>query len=138
MDAETSQKRPLAAATGAEPAAPEAKRSAPPLSVAAPAAAVAAEGGRALAVSDAKPTAAPAAEPPRESRKAKRKVAMIVAYSWAGYHGLQRNPNVRAVEDELVEAAAAAGFVAPALVADLQALWWCRCARTDKLLQEEF
>jgi len=57
---------------------------------------------------------------------------MIVAYSGAGYHGLQRNPNVRAVEDELVEAAAAAGFVAPALVADLQALWWCRCARTDK------
>ncbi|KAJ1617079.1 hypothetical protein T492DRAFT_894327 [Pavlovales sp. CCMP2436] len=106
MDAETSQKRPLAAATGAEPAAPDAKRSAPPLPL--------------------------LRRPLRESRKAKRKVAMIVAYSVAGYHGLQRNPNVRAVEDELVEAAAAAGFVAPALVADLQALWWCRCARTDK------
>ncbi|KAJ1627730.1 hypothetical protein T492DRAFT_1022558 [Pavlovales sp. CCMP2436] len=58
---------------------------------------------------------------------------MIVAYSGAGYHGLQRNSNVRAVEDELVEAAVAAGFVAPVLVADLQALWWCRCARTDKV-----
>jgi tRNA pseudouridine38-40 synthase len=77
------------------------------------------------------PAAAPAAAPAR-TYKPSRKVAMIVGYSGKGYSGLQRNPGVRAIEDELVEAAAAAGCVLPNKVDDLRSFWWSRCARTDK------
>lgn len=74
----------------------------------------------------------PAAAEGAAGRKHMRKIALVIAYNGRGYSGLQRNPNVKAVEDDVLAAAAAAGRIPLNLVHDLKALWYCRCARTDK------
>ncbi|KAG8471148.1 hypothetical protein KFE25_009569 [Diacronema lutheri] len=80
-----------------------------------------------FAATSGAPACAPAAR-----RASTRKVAIVVAYCGLGYAGLQRNPNVRAVEDDIIAAAVRAGRVPAELSSDMKALWWCRCARTDK------
>lgn len=68
----------------------------------APAAAMSAEAGE------------DAAAPAPFNRKKKRKVALFMAYVGAGYHGMQRNPGVPTIEDELFKAIYAAGGIAEA------------------------
>lgn len=98
------------------------------------------EAATALGSSSAAPAAAPAATQPHpavsgvapRAKELSRKLALIIAYRGTGYSGLQRNPGVRAIEDDILMAAERAGCFLPGQVNDLKALWWCRCARTDK------
>ncbi|XP_032803355.2 pseudouridylate synthase 1 homolog isoform X1 [Petromyzon marinus] len=81
----------------------------------------------------------PLGEPrgPGEARKKfpKKKVALLVAYSGKGYHGMQRNAGnaaYRTIEDELVEALVRAGCIPDNHAADMRKMSFQRCARTDK------
>jgi tRNA pseudouridine38-40 synthase len=55
----------------------------------------------------------------------KRKVAVTLGFVGAGYAGMQRNPGVRTIEDELEEAFHAAGGISAANLGDLRK---ARCA----------
>lgn len=54
----------------------------------------------------------------RMSRK--RKVALMFGYVGKGYAGMQRNPGVWTIEDELEKGLAKAGVIAPEDVGDFQ------------------
>lgn len=74
---------------------------------------------------------------PEAARKKfpKKKVALLVAYSGKGYHGMQRNAGnaaYRTIEDELVEALVRAGCIPDNHAADMRKMSFQRCARTDK------
>jgi tRNA pseudouridine38-40 synthase len=59
-------------------------------------------------------------------------VAMYFAYLGVGYHGMQRNPGVWSVEDELEKAISAAGGISADNKGDFSKIHWTRAARTDK------
>jgi tRNA pseudouridine38-40 synthase len=62
----------------------------------------------------------------------KRKVALIFGYAGTNYCGLQRNPGVKTVEDDLESALFAAGGIMASNYGELQKIGWTRAARTDK------
>lgn len=62
----------------------------------------------------------------------KRKVALLVGYDGAAYHGLQRNPGVETVSDVLEEALHAAGAISNENVGNLEKIKWRVSARTDR------
>ncbi|RMZ53221.1 hypothetical protein APUTEX25_005210, partial [Auxenochlorella protothecoides] len=66
--------------------------------------------------------------------KKKRKVALLMAYVGHGYAGMQRNPGVRTIEEDLFRAIHKAGGISHANSdeAGFSKIHWMRAARTDK------
>lgn len=62
----------------------------------------------------------------------KRKVALIFGYIGSGYQGLQRNPRIITIEDDLEKAIHAAGGVSDQNYGNFHKIAWQRAARTDK------
>ena len=70
---------------------------------------------------------------PKEiSYNRKKKVALVISYCGAGYFGMQKNPGVVTIEDELLDALSKAGAIKEELKGDLGKMSFQRCARTDK------
>ena len=62
----------------------------------------------------------------------KKKVALLLSYCGAGYFGMQKNPGVQTIEDEILNALCKSGAIKAELKDDLGKLSFQRCARTDK------
>eukprot|EP00242_Pyramimonas_sp_CCMP2087_P004881 CAMPEP_0198214758 /NCGR_PEP_ID=MMETSP1445-20131203/43846_1 /TAXON_ID=36898 /ORGANISM="Pyramimonas sp., Strain CCMP2087" /LENGTH=452 /DNA_ID=CAMNT_0043890079 /DNA_START=163 /DNA_END=1521 /DNA_ORIENTATION=- len=62
----------------------------------------------------------------------KRKVALFMAYLGIGYSGMQRNPGVETIEEDLEKAIVKAGGISEANAGDFTKVNWSRAARTDK------
>lgn len=62
----------------------------------------------------------------------KRTVALFLSYIGEGYHGMQSNPGVRTIEDELEKALFQAGGISERDRGSFAAVRWNRAARTDK------
>jgi tRNA pseudouridine38-40 synthase len=67
-----------------------------------------------------------------DTRLRKRKVALFVSYVGRGYNGMQKNPGVKTIEEDLIEALWRAGAVAEEWKERLDKMNFQRCARTDK------
>ncbi|KUJ07085.1 pseudouridine synthase [Mollisia scopiformis] len=67
-----------------------------------------------------------------ESRKPKRKVAVMIGYAGTGYKGMQINASERTIEGDLFKAFVAAGAISKANADDPKKSSLVRCARTDK------
>ncbi|KAJ5155270.1 hypothetical protein N7492_008073 [Penicillium capsulatum] len=67
-----------------------------------------------------------------ESRRPKKKVAVLIGYSGSGYHGMQLNSDKKTIEGDLFSAFVAAGAISKANAADPKKSSFVRCARTDK------
>ena len=72
----------------------------------------------------------PATGIPRTTRK--RKLAVLVGYDGAFYHGFQRNAGVRTISDELEEAFHSVGLISDANFGTLSKTSLACAARTDK------
>eukprot|EP00127_Corallochytrium_limacisporum_P004890 Clim_evm34s191 gene=Clim_evmTU34s191 len=66
------------------------------------------------------------------NRFPKMKIGFIMAYNGSAYSGMQRNPNVPSIENELFSAMLAAGVINKEQYRDPFQLKWNRSARTDK------
>eukprot|EP00835_Amoeboradix_gromovi_P000112 NODE_4_length_55019_cov_0.425091.p14 type:complete len:361 gc:universal NODE_4_length_55019_cov_0.425091:51756-50674(-) len=66
----------------------------------------------------------------RSTRKVK--VAILFGYSGTGFHGMQIQPDVRTIEQEMLTALSEAGLIAPCNANDCNKVNLMRCARTDK------
>eukprot|EP00794_Sanderia_malayensis_P012072 gene12072-13316_t len=62
----------------------------------------------------------------------RKKVALLISYCGAGYFGMQKNPGVNTIEDELIDALYKAGGISEDLKNNLGKMSFQRCARTDK------
>lgn len=62
----------------------------------------------------------------------KKKIALLIAYCGTGYSGMQKNPDVNTIEDELLAALCKAGAIRSDVKDDLFKMSFQRCARTDK------
>ncbi|QPG74682.1 hypothetical protein FOA43_002015 [Brettanomyces nanus] len=69
---------------------------------------------------------------PEEKRKPKRKVACMIGYCGAGYHGMQINPPNKTIEGDMFEAMVEAGAISKNNSNDLKKSGFMRAARTDK------
>lgn len=69
---------------------------------------------------------------PKEPRKPKRKVAVMIGYCGTGYHGMQYNPPNPTIEDALFKAFVKAGAISKDNSNDLKKNGFMRAARTDK------
>ncbi|PSN34496.1 tRNA pseudouridine synthase A [Blattella germanica] len=68
-----------------------------------------------------------------ESDRIKRKkVALLLAYSGQGYLGMQRNPGMKTIEEDLMSALLKAGFITEDAYNTPQLIQFQRAARTDK------
>ncbi|EMC99262.1 hypothetical protein BAUCODRAFT_129467 [Baudoinia panamericana UAMH 10762] len=67
-----------------------------------------------------------------ESRRPKRKVAVLIGYSGTGYKGMQITPSERTIEGDLFAAFIRAGAISKANAEDPKKVSLVRCARTDK------
>eukprot|EP01132_Coremiostelium_polycephalum_P002677 gene2677-3321_t len=62
----------------------------------------------------------------------KKKVVLLIGYSGANYKGMQKNPGLETVEEELENGIFKAGGITPENFYSQQKIGWVRCARTDK------
>ncbi|OAA56228.1 tRNA pseudouridine synthase [Niveomyces insectorum RCEF 264] len=67
-----------------------------------------------------------------ETRRPKRKVAVLIGYAGTGYRGMQINHDEKTIEGDLFAAFVAAGAIAKANADDPKKSSLVRCARTDK------
>ncbi|RFU26686.1 hypothetical protein B7463_g9670, partial [Scytalidium lignicola] len=67
-----------------------------------------------------------------ETRKPKRKVAVLIGYAGSGYKGMQINNTEKTIEGDLFKAFIAAGAISKANADDPKKSSLVRCARTDK------
>jgi tRNA pseudouridine38-40 synthase len=67
-----------------------------------------------------------------ESRRPKRKVAVMIGYAGTGYSGLQINHDDKTIESDIFRAFVAAGAISKANADDPKKSSLSRCARTDK------
>ncbi|KAI5292409.1 tRNA pseudouridine synthase 1, partial [Ascosphaera acerosa] len=72
------------------------------------------------------------AEIDADSRRPKKKVAVMIGYSGSGYHGMQMTTTEKTIESDLFTAFVAAGAISKANAADPKKSSLVRCARTDK------
>ncbi|XP_037092694.1 tRNA pseudouridine synthase A-like [Pollicipes pollicipes] len=61
-----------------------------------------------------------------------KKVLLLVSYSGKGYQGMQRNPGIRTIEEELLTALHRARAIPDHGLREQQSIWFQRAARTDK------
>ncbi|KAF2715137.1 pseudouridine synthase [Pleomassaria siparia CBS 279.74] len=78
------------------------------------------------------PSAFPREEIEAESRRPKRKVAVMLGYSGTGYKGMQIDNKQKTIEGDLFNAFVAAGAISKANADDPKKSSLVRCARTDK------
>lgn len=64
--------------------------------------------------------------------RGKHKFAMLLSYCGKGYFGMQRNPGVRTIEEDLIQATYKAGAISEDMRDNLGKMFFQRCARTDK------
>eukprot|EP00887_Chlorella_sp_A99_P003093 scaffold9.g3093.t1 len=100
--------------------------------------------GEAAAMDAEPPLAVPQHQLPPTNKMQKRKVAMFLAYVGHGYLGMQRNPGVKTIEEDLFQAGAAHAVHKAGGISDANAdkdgfmkarggwIHWMRAARTDK------
>ncbi|KAH3903473.1 pseudouridine synthase PUS1 SCDLUD_001113 [Saccharomycodes ludwigii] len=69
---------------------------------------------------------------PKKPRLPKRKVAVMLGYCGAGYHGMQYNPPSKTIESELFNAFVKSGAISEDNSTDLKKNAFQRAARTDK------
>lgn len=69
--------------------------------------------------------------PPAE-KVYRKKCALLLSYSGKDYKGMQRNPGVKTIEEDLIQALYAAGAITEEMRDNLGKLSFQRCARTDK------
>lgn len=62
----------------------------------------------------------------------KRKVAMLLSYAGVNYVGMQRNPGVQTIEEDLVKALIKSGAIPSEHGRNMGKMNFQRCARTDK------
>nr|CCA25138.1 ubiquitin fusion degradation protein putative [Albugo laibachii Nc14] len=62
----------------------------------------------------------------------KRRVAIVAGYNGSDYHGVQLNPNVPTIEDEIRKAMYHIGALRASNFQDLNKIDWSRSSRTDK------
>ncbi|EHK41502.1 hypothetical protein TRIATDRAFT_228328 [Trichoderma atroviride IMI 206040] len=67
-----------------------------------------------------------------ESRRPKRKVAVMIGYAGTGYKGMQLNGDEETIERDLFQAFVKAGAISKANADDPRKSSLARCARTDK------
>ncbi|CAO3628055.1 unnamed protein product [Cunninghamella echinulata] len=67
-----------------------------------------------------------------EKRIPKKKVALLFGFNGSGYQGLQFNPNIQSIEQELYTAIYKAGLISTSNATDPKKVKWGRAARTDK------
>lgn len=67
-----------------------------------------------------------------EDRVKKRKFCLLMGYSGANYLGMQRNPSVKTIEEELLKALLANKYVSDENFRQPQNIHFQRAARTDK------
>ncbi|XP_069671652.1 pseudouridylate synthase 1 homolog isoform X2 [Periplaneta americana] len=65
-------------------------------------------------------------------RVKRKKVALLLAYSGLGYLGMQRNPGMKTIEEDLLTALLKAGFITEEAFNTPQLVQFQRAARTDK------
>nr|CAD7588232.1 unnamed protein product [Timema genevievae] len=65
-------------------------------------------------------------------RVKKRKVAMLLCYSGQGYLGMQRNPGMQTIEEELINSMLKADLISEEAFTTPQQMQFQRAARTDK------
>ncbi len=61
-----------------------------------------------------------------------RKLIVLFGYSGTGYQGMQRNPGLKTIEEDLLNALCKGGFIRPEGVTSPSKLDFQRTARTDK------
>ncbi|XP_046431478.1 tRNA pseudouridine synthase A [Neodiprion fabricii] len=82
-------------------------------------------------------------EPPEDSdnkkqkldnadRVKKRKVAMLLGYLGKNYYGMQRNPQMKTIEEDLIQALLQAKLINDEAFETIQTIQFQRAARTDK------
>lgn len=82
-------------------------------------------------------------EPPEESvtkklkldaeyRVKKKKVAMLLGYLGKNYYGMQRNPGMKTIEEDLIQALLKAKLISDLAFETIQTIQFQRAARTDK------
>eukprot|EP00057_Strongylocentrotus_purpuratus_P007773 XP_011662247.1 PREDICTED: tRNA pseudouridine synthase A, mitochondrial [Strongylocentrotus purpuratus] len=69
---------------------------------------------------------------PKRSKLLKRKVAILLSYAGANYVGMQRNPGVQTIEEDLVNALVKSGAIPEDCGRNMNKMSFQRCARTDK------
>ncbi|XP_044736563.1 tRNA pseudouridine synthase A isoform X2 [Chrysoperla carnea] len=62
----------------------------------------------------------------------RRKYAMLIAYSGVNYFGMQRNPGMQTIEEELINALYKTKFITEEAFNQMQTIQFQRAARTDK------
>ena len=62
----------------------------------------------------------------------KKKYALMFGYSGVGYSGLQINPGVKTIEEDLERAIVKSGVIKEENSGDLRKSQWTRAGRTDK------
>ncbi|XP_049885657.1 pseudouridylate synthase 1 homolog isoform X2 [Pectinophora gossypiella] len=62
----------------------------------------------------------------------KKKVAMLLGYCGVDYYGMQRNPGVRTIEEDLLKALRSAKYINEEEFANQQSMQFQRSSRTDK------
>lgn len=65
-------------------------------------------------------------------RVKRRKYAMLLGYSGVDYFGMQRNPNMRTIEEDLFNALLKTGYISQEGYDQVQTMSFQRAARTDK------
>lgn len=67
-----------------------------------------------------------------KERIKKRKFAMLLGYSGVDYYGMQRNPNTRTIEEDLLSALLKCELIDDQAFNQIQIVQFQRAARTDK------
>lgn len=62
----------------------------------------------------------------------KRKVAMLLGYLGKNYYGMQRNPGMKTIEEDLIQALFKAKLINDEALETIQTIQFQRAARTDK------
>ncbi|XP_059485539.1 pseudouridylate synthase 1 homolog [Neocloeon triangulifer] len=73
-----------------------------------------------------------AKRPRVEARVRRKKVALLMGYSGQGYFGMQRNHQMRTIEEQLFKALLKADFASAEECENPQSMFFQRAARTDK------
>ncbi|XP_041476589.1 tRNA pseudouridine synthase A-like isoform X2 [Lytechinus variegatus] len=68
----------------------------------------------------------------KRNKVLKRKVAILLSYAGANYVGMQRNPGVQTIEEDLVNALVKSGAIPEDCGRNMNKMSFQRCARTDK------
>lgn len=69
---------------------------------------------------------------PPAAKVHRKKCALLLSYSGKDYKGMQRNPGVKTIEEDLIQALFAAEAITEEMRDNLGKLGFQRCARTDK------